>query len=74
MGSYIRFSIDLKDDVTKEQTSDFEKSVRSKVEKLDDQMQVALSPVGIVGTSRISVNGRGRQCQRFRDGRKDDYR
>ncbi|EKN65628.1 acriflavin resistance protein [Neobacillus bataviensis LMG 21833] len=54
-GEHIRFSIDLKDGVTKEQTSDFEKSVRAKVEKLDDQMQVALSPVGIVGTSGLAL-------------------
>ena len=56
-GDFIRFSIDLKDDVTKEQTNDFEKSVRSKVEKLDDQMQVALAPVGIVGTSSLRADG-----------------
>ncbi|WHY85757.1 efflux RND transporter permease subunit [Neobacillus novalis] len=54
-GEHIRFSIDLKDGVTKEQTSDFEKSVRAKVEKLDDEMQVALSPVGIVGTSGLAL-------------------
>ena len=54
-GDFIRFSIDLKDDVTKEQTNDFEMSVRSKVEKLDDQMQVALAPVGIVGTSGLAL-------------------
>ncbi|MFZ7946558.1 efflux RND transporter permease subunit [Neobacillus sp. 19] len=54
-GEHIRFSIDLKDGVTKEQTSDFEKSVRAKIEKLDDTMQVALSPVGIVGTSGLAL-------------------
>ncbi|WP_066400543.1 efflux RND transporter permease subunit [Neobacillus mesonae] len=54
-GDIIRFSIDLKDDVTKEQTIEFEKSVRSQVEKLDDGMQVALSPVGIVGTSGLAL-------------------
>ncbi|WP_066304400.1 efflux RND transporter permease subunit [Bacillus sp. FJAT-29814] len=54
-GDYIRFSIDLKDDVTKGQTHDFEKSVRSKVEKLDDDMKVALAPVGIVGTSGLGL-------------------
>jgi multidrug efflux pump subunit AcrB len=54
-GDFIRFSIDLNAEVTKEQTSDFEKNVRSKVEKLDDGMQVALSPVGIVGTSGLGL-------------------
>jgi multidrug efflux pump subunit AcrB len=54
-GDYIRFSIDLKDDVTKGQTNQFEKSVRSKVEKLDDDMKVALAPVGIVGTSGLGM-------------------
>ncbi len=52
-GEHLRFSIDLKDDITKGQTSDFEKRVRAEVEKLDDQMQVALAPVGIVGTSGL---------------------
>ena len=54
-GDYIRFSIDLKDDVTKEQTNDFEKRVRSKVGELDDGMQVALAPVGIIGTSSFAL-------------------
>lgn len=54
-GDFIRFSIDLKDNVTKEQTNNFEKSVRSEVERLDDQMQVALAPVGIVGTSGLAL-------------------
>ncbi|MFK9093070.1 efflux RND transporter permease subunit [Bacillus salipaludis] len=54
-GDHIRFSIDLNDGVTKEQTSNFEKSVRAKVEKLDDEMQVALAPVGIVGTSGLAL-------------------
>ncbi|MFJ7724601.1 efflux RND transporter permease subunit [Neobacillus sp. NPDC097160] len=54
-GEHIRFSIDLKDGITKGQTSNFEKSVRAKVEKLDDDMQVALSPVGIVGTSGLAL-------------------
>jgi multidrug efflux pump subunit AcrB len=54
-GDFIRFSIDLKDDVTKKQTSDFEKSVRSRVEKLDEKMEVALAPVGIVGTSGLAL-------------------
>lgn len=54
-GDFIRFSIDLNAEVTKEQTSDFENNVRTKVEKLDDGMQVALSPVGIVGTSGLGL-------------------
>ncbi|TDK59390.1 efflux RND transporter permease subunit [Bacillus salipaludis] len=54
-GDFIRFFIDLKEDVTKEETNDFEKNVRSKVEKLDTQMQVALAPVGIVGTSGLAL-------------------
>lgn len=54
-GDFIRFSIDLKDSVTKEQTRDFEKSVKAKVEKLDNQMQVALAPVGLVGTSGLAL-------------------
>ncbi|MEH7110180.1 efflux RND transporter permease subunit [Bacillus sp. JJ1764] len=54
-GEHIRFSIDLKDEITKEQASDFEKNVRVQVEKLDDQMQVALSPVGIAGTSGVAL-------------------
>ena len=54
-GDFIRFSIDLKDDVTKVQTNDFEKSVLSKVEEMDDEMQVALAPVGIVGTSGLML-------------------
>ncbi|ETI68401.1 efflux RND transporter permease subunit [Neobacillus vireti] len=54
-GEHIRFSIDLNDGVTKEQTNEFEKSVRAKVEKLDASMRVALSPVGIVGTSGLAL-------------------
>ncbi|MEO2074871.1 MAG: efflux RND transporter permease subunit [Bacillus sp. (in: firmicutes)] len=54
-GEHIRFSIDLKDDITKEQTKDFEKKVRTEVEKLDNQMKVALAPVGIVGTSGLAL-------------------
>ncbi|MGG1677946.1 efflux RND transporter permease subunit [Neobacillus sp. NRS-1170] len=54
-GEHIRFSIDLKDDVTKEQTVDFEKRVRANVEKLDADMQVALTPVGIAGTSGLAL-------------------
>ncbi|WHY77228.1 efflux RND transporter permease subunit [Neobacillus sp. WH10] len=62
-GEHIRFSIDLKDDITKAQTNDFEKRVRSKVEKLDDQMQVALAPVGIVGTSGLALIIEGGNAQ-----------
>jgi multidrug efflux pump subunit AcrB len=54
-GEHIRFSIDLKDDITKEQTDDFEKKVRTEVENLDAQMKVALAPVGIVGTSGLAL-------------------
>jgi len=54
-GEHIRFSSDLKDDITKAQTNGFEKRVSLKVEKLDDQMQVALAPVGIVGTSGLAL-------------------
>ncbi|WP_251548777.1 efflux RND transporter permease subunit [Neobacillus muris] len=54
-GEFIRFSIDLKDNTTKEQTADFEKRVRDQSEKLDGQMQVALAPVGIVGTSGLAL-------------------
>ncbi|SDN09768.1 efflux RND transporter permease subunit [Bacillus sp. OK048] len=54
-GEYIRFAIDLKDDTTKAQTTDFEKRVRTEVEKLNNQMRVALSPVGIVGTSGLAL-------------------
>ncbi|MEH7438097.1 efflux RND transporter permease subunit [Neobacillus drentensis] len=54
-GEHIRFSIDLNDNITKEQTSDFEKRVKTEVEKLDDQMKVALAPVGIVGTSGLAL-------------------
>jgi multidrug efflux pump subunit AcrB len=54
-GEHLRFAIDLEDDVTKAQTSDFEKRVRTEVEKLDGEMQVALSPVGIVGTSGVTL-------------------
>ncbi|MCM3766056.1 efflux RND transporter permease subunit [Neobacillus niacini] len=54
-GDRIYFSIDLKDDLSKEQTKDFEKSVKSKVNKLDDQMKVALAPVGLVGTSSLGL-------------------
>nr|WP_243450070.1 efflux RND transporter permease subunit [Neobacillus terrae] len=54
-GEHIRFSIDLKDHVTKEQTVDFEKRVKAKAEKLDADMQVALTPVGIAGTSGLAL-------------------
>ncbi|MBU8918144.1 efflux RND transporter permease subunit [Bacillus sp. FJAT-29953] len=54
-GEYIRLSIDLKDNTTKNQTTDFEKNVRDEVEKLDPQMLVALSPVGLVGTSGLAL-------------------
>lgn len=66
-GNFIIFSIDLKDAVTKEQTNDFEKSVRSKVEKLDNQMQVALAPVGIVGTSGLALIVEGGNVQNLED-------
>lgn len=54
-GEHIRFSIDLKEDTTKGQTSSFENRVRTEVEKLDGDMQVALAPVGIVGTSGLAL-------------------
>lgn len=54
-GEHIRFSIDLKDDTSKRQTSSFEKRVRTEVENLNSEMQVALAPVGIVGTSGIAL-------------------
>ncbi len=54
-GDQVRFSIDLKDNVTKEQTSDFENRVKTEVGKVDDQMEMALSPVGIVGTSGLAL-------------------
>ncbi|MEH7086451.1 efflux RND transporter permease subunit [Neobacillus drentensis] len=54
-GEHIRFSIDLKDDTSKGQTSSFEKRIRTEVENLNSEMQVALAPVGIVGTSGIAL-------------------
>ncbi|WP_026565770.1 efflux RND transporter permease subunit [Bacillus sp. UNC41MFS5] len=54
-GEHIRFSIDLVDGTTKGQTSSFEKRVRTEVENLNGEMQVALAPVGIVGTSGIAL-------------------
>ncbi|WHY66636.1 efflux RND transporter permease subunit [Neobacillus sp. SuZ13] len=54
-GEHIRFSIDLEDDTSKGQTSSFEKRVRTEVENLNSEIQVALAPVGIVGTSGIAL-------------------
>ncbi|WP_144556071.1 efflux RND transporter permease subunit [Bacillus sp. X1(2014)] len=54
-GEHIRFSIDLEDETSKGQTSSFEKRVRTEVENLNSEMQVALAPVGIVGTSGIAL-------------------
>lgn len=54
-GENIRFAIDLKEDISKNQTREFEKRVRTEVEKLDGEMQVAFSPIGIVGTSGLTL-------------------
>lgn len=52
-GEHIRISIDLKNNITKDQTKAFEKNVKDQAIKVEDQMLVALSPVGIVGTSNL---------------------
>ncbi|MFB5198561.1 efflux RND transporter permease subunit [Neobacillus sp. KR4-4] len=62
-GEHIRFSIDLEDDTSKGQTTSFEKRVRTAVENLSDEMQVALAPVGIVGTSGIALIVEGGNAQ-----------
>ncbi|MGG2134368.1 efflux RND transporter permease subunit [Bacillus sp. S2(2024)] len=48
-GERIRLSIDLKDDMTKEGITTFEKDVKEKVKNLGTGIETALTPIGITG-------------------------
>lgn len=48
-GERIRLSIDLKDNMTKEEIATFEKDVKEKVKNLGAGIETALAPIGITG-------------------------
>ncbi|MEH7459387.1 efflux RND transporter permease subunit [Bacillus sp. JJ1127] len=48
-GERIRLSIDLKDDMTKEGITTFEKDVKEKMKNLGTGIETALTPIGITG-------------------------
>ncbi|MGG2017032.1 efflux RND transporter permease subunit [Bacillus sp. S10(2024)] len=52
-GERIRLSINLKDDVTKEGITTFEKDVKEKMENLGAGIETALTPIGITGGGKF---------------------
>ncbi|WP_231559727.1 efflux RND transporter permease subunit [Bacillus sp. UNC322MFChir4.1] len=52
-GEKIRLSIDLKDDMTKERITTFEKDVKEKMKNLGTGIETALTPIGITGGGKF---------------------
>jgi multidrug efflux pump subunit AcrB len=48
-GENVRFSINLRNETTTEESKDFEKKTRKQLKAFEDQAEIALSPIGITG-------------------------
>ncbi|MFD3448757.1 efflux RND transporter permease subunit [Microbacteriaceae bacterium 4G12] len=52
-GERVRLSVEMKEEITKEDNQAFEKQVRKQVENFGDGIQVSLTPIGITGTGQF---------------------
>ncbi|WP_020062122.1 efflux RND transporter permease subunit [Bacillus sp. 123MFChir2] len=54
-GERVRLSIDLKDNMTKEEVTTFEKDVKEKMKNLGTGIETALTPIGITGGGQFAL-------------------